>query len=169
MEDKNKVEINISGYSYTLVGKESTEYLQELAGYIDGRINKILASNNNLGIKDAGILTAFNVADELFKLRKEIQDKPTDEELALELEATKEENKKLKEENNELRKEALANVNDNNFKEELQQAYEQISTLLLERDKMLEELSKEKEKNTNLHFSLVELKSELVQNSSTLQ
>ena len=70
---------------------------------------------------------------------------------------------------NELRKEALANVNDNNFKEELQQAYEQISTLLLERDKMLEELSKEKEKNTNLHFSLVELKSELVQNSSTLQ
>ena len=169
MEDKNKVEINISGYNYTLVGKESTEYLQELASYIDGRINKILSSNNNLGIKDAGILTAFNVADELFKLRKENEERPTDEELRANLEAAKEENKKLREENNDLRKEALENVNDNHYKEELQQAYEQISTLLLERDKMLEELSKEKERNTNLHFSLVELKSELVQNSSTLQ
>lgn len=169
MENKNKVEINISGYSYTLVGKESTEYLQELANYIDGRINKILSSNNNLGIKDAGILTAFNVADELFKLQKEVSDRPTQEELKMKLEEATEEIKELREENSKLRQNALENVSDNNFKEELQQAYENISTLLLERDKMLEELAKEKEKNTNLHFSLIELKSELVQNSSRLQ
>ena len=143
--------------------------MQELSSYIDGRIKKILSNNNNLGIKDAGILTAFNVADELFKLKKEIQEKPTDEELRFQLEETREENKRLREENNALRKEALNNMGDNNFKEELQHAYEQISTLLIERDKMLEELASEKEKNTNLHFSLVELKSELVQNNSTLQ
>jgi cell division protein ZapA len=73
MAEKNKVQINISGYSYTLVGRESVEYLNELASYIDNKINKIMCGNNNLGIKDAGILTAFNVADELFKLQKECE------------------------------------------------------------------------------------------------
>lgn len=167
--EKNRVEINISGYSYTLVGKESIEYLDGLAKYIDERIQKILSANNNLGIKDAGILTAFNVADELFKLREEYNENKQEAGAKQELEKLQLENKLLREENDGLRKEALENTGDNNFKEELKQAYENISNLLIERDKMLEELACEKEKNTNLHFSLVELKSALVENNVTYQ
>ena len=162
MEGKNKIEINIGGYNYTLVGKEPVEYLHELAGYVDNRINRIMCSNNNLGIKDAGVLTAFNIADELFKLRDEYNDAGKVGELKKEIDEIRCENAKLK-------KELSEDVSDNKYKEELKKAYENISNLLIERDKMLEELANEKEKNNNLHFSLVELKSALVDDESQLQ
>lgn len=167
--EKNKVEINISGHSYTLVGKESTEYLNELGKYVDERIHKIMSSNNSLGVKDASILTAFNIADELFKLREDCESNKQELEMQQRVDKLKEENIELKRENDELRKQTLENTQDSDYKEELKQAYDNISNLLLERDKMLEELASEKEKNTNLHFSLVELKSSLVDNDVALQ
>ena len=162
MEAKNKVEISIGGYSYTLVGRESVEYLNELAEYVDNRINRIMCSNNNLGIKDAGVLTAFNIADDLFKLKDEYEDSGKVGELNKEIDELRCENAKLK-------KELAQDYGDNRYKEELKKAYDNISNLLIERDKMLEELAAEKEKNNNLHFSLVELKSALVDNETPLQ
>ena len=98
MAEKNKIEINISGYSYTLVGKESVEYLNELASYVSNKVSKIMCGNNNLGIKDAGILTALNIADELFKLQRECEN--NEKELRL-----KEENGHIREELVKLKKE----------------------------------------------------------------
>ncbi|MBP5426315.1 MAG: cell division protein ZapA [Clostridiales bacterium] len=162
MDGKNKVEISISGYNYTLVGKEPVEYLHELAEYVDNRINRIMCSNNNLGLKDAGVLTAFNIADELFKVRQEYED-------GNKIAALKKEIDELKCDNAKLKNELSEDKSVNNYKEELKLAYENISNLLIERDKMLEELAKEKEKSNNLHFSLIELKSALVDDKSRLQ
>lgn len=169
MVEKNKIEINISGYSYTLVGRESVEYLNELASYVDNKINKIMRANNNLGLKDAGVLTALNIADELFKLQKECEN--DEKRLRLEEENAKlrEEILKLEKENNDFEKDYFVNKNDDDLRNELKQAYDSISNLLLERDKILEDLSKEKEKNTNLHFSLVELKSSMIEEKTRLQ
>lgn len=162
MEGKNKVEISIGGYSYTLVGKEPVEYLNELAAYVDNRINRIMCSNNNLGIKDAGVLTAFNIADELFKLKDEYEDGTKVGKLNREIDELRCENAKLK-------KELSQDSGGSKYKDELKKAYENISNLLIERDKMLEDLAAEREKNNNLHFSLVELKSALVDNDTPLQ
>ena len=162
MEGKNKLEISIGGYNYTLVGKEPVEYLNELAKYVDNRINKIMSSNNNLGIKDAGVLTAFNIADELFKLRDKYDANSKVGELKREIDEVRCENAKLK-------KELSQDYNNNKYKEELKKAYDNISNLLIERDKMLEELACEKERNNNLSFSLVELKAALVDEGAPLQ
>lgn len=161
MQEKNKVEISIGGYNYTLVGKEPVEYLNDLAKYVDERINKIMCSNNNLGIKDAGVLTAFNIADELFKLKDKYDDSKVGE-LKKEIDEIRYENAKLK-------KELAKDTSDSRYKDELKNAYDNISNLLIERDKMLEELAKEKEKSNNLHFSLVELKAAMVDNKTPLQ
>lgn len=162
MEGKNKLEIIIGGYNYTLVGKEPIEYLNELARYVDNRINRIMSSNNNLGIKDAGVLAAFNIADELFKLKDQYDGASEIPELKKEIDEIRCENAKLK-------KELAEDYSDSKYKEELKKAYENISNLLIERDRMLEELASEKEKNNNLHFSLVELKASLVDDEAPLQ
>ena len=167
--EKNKIEINISGHSYTLVGKETTEYLNELGKYVDERIHNIMSSNSSLGVKDASILTAFNIADELFKLREHCDSNKNELEIQQQLDKLTQENMELKKQNDELKKLKLDNTEDSGYRQELQQAYDNISNLLLERDKMLEELAAEKEKNNNLHFSLVELKSSLVKNDVALQ
>lgn len=163
MADKNEVEINISGYSYTLVGKESVEYLNELANYVSNKVSKIMCGNNNLSIKDAWILAALNSADELFKLRRECENNEKELRLKEENSHIREELLKLKKENDKLRRDPLLNKSDSDLRNELKKAYDSISNLLLERDEILEDLSKEKEKNTNLYFLLVELKSSMVQ------
>ena len=167
--EKNKVEIDIGGHSYTLIGRETKEYLNELGKYVDEKIHNIMSSNGSLGVKDASILTAFNIADELFKLREDYKSNKQELEIQQQVDKLLEENLELKKENDELKKQSLENSEDGDYKQELQQAYDNISNLLLERDKMLEELAAEKEKNTNLHFSLVELKSSMVKNDVTLQ
>ena len=38
MEQKNKIEVIISGRVYTLMGEESQEYIQKVAWYIDKKM-----------------------------------------------------------------------------------------------------------------------------------
>ncbi|AUS95164.1 cell division protein ZapA [Clostridium thermosuccinogenes] len=96
MSQKNKVEVRIAGYDYTLVGTESDEYIQKIGLYVDKKMNEIMKANSKLSTSMAAILTAINVADDYFKTY-EREAKAKDE-----LEQCKEELEKLKQEKQRL-------------------------------------------------------------------
>ena len=62
----NRVVISICGEEYTFVAEESASYMQKVGNYVDDKMSEILNSAK-VGRTDAAVLTAVNIADELFK------------------------------------------------------------------------------------------------------
>ena len=62
----NRVVITICGEDYTFVAEESTSYMQKVGAYVGDKMNEIL-NTAKVGRTDAAVLTAANIADELFK------------------------------------------------------------------------------------------------------
>jgi cell division protein ZapA len=67
MTARNKVEVNIAGKEYTLVGIESDEYIRRIGAFVDEKMKEIQESNINLSTSMAAVLTSVNLADELIK------------------------------------------------------------------------------------------------------
>ena len=63
---ENRVTINICGEEYTFVAQEAPSYMQRVGTYVDEKMNEVLQSAH-VGRLDAAVLTAANIADELFK------------------------------------------------------------------------------------------------------
>lgn len=70
-EEKNRQTVTIYGQTYTIVGIESPEYIRMLADYVDEMMHRITKDSNRLGTARLAVLTAVNLADELFRLQKE--------------------------------------------------------------------------------------------------
>lgn len=69
--DKNRTIIKISGREYTMMGTEPVSYLKRVGAYVDRKIQEIhLASG--LNEPRLTVLTALNLADELFKAQEEV-------------------------------------------------------------------------------------------------
>ena len=62
----NHVVVNICGEDYTFVAEESAAYMQKVGAYVSETMEEVLGSTK-VGRTDAAILTAANIADELFK------------------------------------------------------------------------------------------------------
>ena len=62
----NRVTVNICGEEYTFVAEESATYMQKVATYVSEKMEEVLSSAK-VGRTDAAVLTAANIADELFK------------------------------------------------------------------------------------------------------
>ena len=62
----NRVAVNICGDDYTFVAEESAAYMQKVGAYVSDKMNEVLTSAK-VGRTDAAVLTAVNIADELFK------------------------------------------------------------------------------------------------------
>lgn len=62
----NRVVVSICGEEYTFVAEESASYMQKVGSYVSDKMNEVLSSAK-VGRTDAAILTAANIADELFK------------------------------------------------------------------------------------------------------
>lgn len=100
MTGKNKVVVRIAGKDYTLVGSESDEYIQKIGLYIDRKMVEILRMNSRLSTSMAAVLTAVNIADDLFKaLESESQLKKENKKYQEELDRLKEENKTVTDQN----------------------------------------------------------------------
>lgn len=63
---ENRVVINICGEDYTFVAEESATYMQRVGSYVNEKMEGIL-HGAHVGRTDAAVLTAANIADELFK------------------------------------------------------------------------------------------------------
>ena len=62
----NRVTINICGEEYTFIAEESATYMQKVGTYVSEKMEEVL-NTAKVGRTDAAILTAANIADELFK------------------------------------------------------------------------------------------------------
>ena len=67
------VTINIIGMDYNLKGRESEEYLVEIAKYVNEKVKDIMANNRKLSSTAGATLVALNIADELFKADEEVE------------------------------------------------------------------------------------------------
>ncbi len=62
----NRVVVSICGVEYTFVAEESASYMQKVGSYVSEKMDEVLTSAK-VGRTDAAVLTAANIADELFK------------------------------------------------------------------------------------------------------
>lgn len=62
----NRVTVTICGEEYTFVAEESASYMQKVGAYVGDKMQDILVGAK-VGRTDAAVLTAANIADELFK------------------------------------------------------------------------------------------------------
>ena len=62
----NRVVVTICGEDYTFVAEESTSYMQKVGAYVGDKMTEIL-NGAKVSRTDAAVLTAANIADELFK------------------------------------------------------------------------------------------------------
>ena len=62
----NRVTITICGEEYTLVADESSAYMQKVGSYVSDKMTEVL-EGAKVARTDAAVLTAVNLADELFK------------------------------------------------------------------------------------------------------
>lgn len=62
----NRVVVTICEEEYTLVAEESAAYMQKVGSYVSEKMDEVLNSTR-VGRTDAAVLTAINIADELFK------------------------------------------------------------------------------------------------------
>ena len=62
----NRVVVNICGEEYTFIAEESASYMQRVGAYVGDKMNEVLRGTK-VGRTDAAVLTAANIADELFK------------------------------------------------------------------------------------------------------
>ena len=63
---ENRIVVTICDQEYTLVAEESASYMQKVGSYVSEMMEEILATAR-VGRTDAAVLTAVNLADELFK------------------------------------------------------------------------------------------------------
>ena len=62
----NRVVITICGEEYTLVADETSAYMQKVGSCVSDKMTEVM-NDAKVGRTDAAVLTAANIADELFK------------------------------------------------------------------------------------------------------
>jgi len=72
MTNKNKVIVRIMGQEYTMVGSESREYMQKIANFVDDKMVDIARNTKKLSTAMVAVLTALNIGDEYFKIKKQL-------------------------------------------------------------------------------------------------
>ncbi|OGW38153.1 MAG: hypothetical protein A2Y97_01510 [Nitrospirae bacterium RBG_13_39_12] len=65
------VEVYILGQRYTIKGDAPEEHIRKLASYVDNKLKEIYNLSPNITPVKASILTALDIADELFRLKNE--------------------------------------------------------------------------------------------------
>jgi len=65
------VKVQIYGQTYTIVGELDEAYVQQLAAYVDARMQAIAGMTFTVDTQKAAVLAALSIADELHSSRKE--------------------------------------------------------------------------------------------------
>lgn len=80
MSAKKSTRVLIGGKVYTLSGYEEEEYLQKVAGYINGKIDECSANESyrHMPPDMRAVLIELNIADDYFKAKDQIDKYETD-------------------------------------------------------------------------------------------
>ena len=63
------VKVTIYGTDYPVKGEADSEYIQDVAAYVDGKMKEVADSLSVKSTTKVAILAALNITDELFNLR----------------------------------------------------------------------------------------------------
>ena len=66
------VRVKILDVEYSVTGYSDSEYLQEVAGFVDQRMRRLNQMHSSIPPLKNAILTALNLADELLRTRKRL-------------------------------------------------------------------------------------------------
>ncbi len=72
MTEKKKVDVQIDGRDFVVVGSNSAAYVKELAAYVDCKIKDLTSKNDRLSQTMAATLAALNITDELMTTKEEL-------------------------------------------------------------------------------------------------
>lgn len=67
MQEPKSVTVTIFGQSYTLKGGADPDYVQEIAAFVDERMQEVARNSTVASTSKLAILAAVNIADELFR------------------------------------------------------------------------------------------------------
>ena len=70
MEKENLVEIKVLGQTFTVKTDAGETHIQEVAEYVNGKIDEILTKTKSVSSLNVAILAALNIADDLLKERE---------------------------------------------------------------------------------------------------
>lgn len=68
------IRVEIFGQSYQIKGNASSSHIQEVAKWVDAKMKEIGKRSPNLDQTKVAVLAAINIADELLKVRKEVEE-----------------------------------------------------------------------------------------------
>jgi cell division protein ZapA len=70
----NRVKVKINGEDYYIKGKESTDYIEKVAYFVDKNMQELSKRNPELNSRKIAVLTALNITDQLFKAKFELEE-----------------------------------------------------------------------------------------------
>jgi len=73
-DEGNVLKVSIYGTEYPIKGATDTEYIRQVAEYVDSKMRDIDQSTSVKSSLKVAILAAINIADELFREREEKRD-----------------------------------------------------------------------------------------------
>lgn len=68
---KKTTEISIMGQKFMIRSESNDDYVQEVAVFVDEKINEVMSSTKSVASLNVAILAAMNIADEYLKFRRE--------------------------------------------------------------------------------------------------
>lgn len=71
--DGHLTQVEIYGQSYTLRGDGDPAYVQELASFVDARMQDIADASSTVDSLKVAILAAINIADEYHQMKREVE------------------------------------------------------------------------------------------------
>ena len=72
-KENHLAQVEIFGQTYNLRGDQDPSYIQELAAYVDAKMNEIADSSSTVDSLKVAILTAINIADECHLAKREVE------------------------------------------------------------------------------------------------
>jgi cell division protein ZapA len=70
MGKERLVEIKVFGQTYTVKTDAEEDYIQEVAKYVNEKMEEVLKKTKSVSTLNVAILTALNIADDLLKERE---------------------------------------------------------------------------------------------------
>lgn len=72
MEERQKINVEIYGQNYTLRVTPSEEpQVRQIAAHVDAMMHRIGDGQDRLDYRDIAVLSAMNIAEELYRLKKD--------------------------------------------------------------------------------------------------
>lgn len=68
---KSGTKVEIFGTEYRIKGEANAEYIRRVAAYVDGKMQQLAQASSTGSVSKLAILTAINIADELFRERED--------------------------------------------------------------------------------------------------